>query len=96
MTDGEAAYARVPAHSGQGVRSFKPPALWSKFGRDSYEVEMTVRSLKHGFRQPLNSLWVTFGKDADLRPFPIDYKLVASNIPGLVEGRLHVVVEPEE
>ncbi len=57
---------------------------------------MTVRSLKHGFRQPLNSLWVTFGKDADLRPFPIDYKLVASNIPGLVEGRLHVVVEPEE
>jgi len=36
FVDGEAAYARVPGHSGHGVRGFEPPAMWSKFGKGSY------------------------------------------------------------
>lgn len=74
-------------------RNVSPPTIRET---SSYDVEMTVHSLKHGFRQPLDSFWVIFGEADDLRSFSIDYKPVAGNIPGSVEGQLHVVVEPEE
>jgi hypothetical protein len=59
----------------------------------SYEVELHVDKLKHGFREAFDPLHLVFDAFDSAASFHADYFLHAGNIPKPVEGSLHVVVE---
>lgn len=57
---------------------------------NSYEVEYFFRSLKHNQSIRLSSLIVEFPSFSEIKSFSIDYKIMISNIPNLIEGKLNV------
>jgi len=59
----------------------------------SYDVGFSVRKIKHGLVEVLDSLYAVFESRESARSFTIDYRLLADNLPDPVEGHLHVIVE---
>jgi hypothetical protein len=59
----------------------------------SYDVELTVRGVKHAFSEEFDPMYVIFPTFEEAGSFTIDYRLHAANLPDAVLGQLHVVVE---
>lgn len=59
---------------------------------DRYEVYFSVRVAKQGASIALGPVWIIFGPEDELRPFTVEYRIVADNVPGDVTDQLHVVV----
>ncbi len=57
---------------------------------NSYEVEYGFGTLKHNQNIRLSSLIVEFSSFTEIKSFSIDYKIMVSNIPNLIEGKLNV------
>lgn len=63
---------------------------------DSLEIHFHVRELKHTCQADFDPLFVLFDSWATTRSFTIDYELLASNVPRLVAGQLHIIVDTAE
>lgn len=75
------------------IPSIGPPAnvLGPRIRRsNSYDVEVTVRRLKHALREAFDPMFVVFASHDVLRPFRIDYRINAANAPREVDGALNV------
>ena len=59
----------------------------------SYDVEVSIVMLKHGFVQPLEPFYAIFESSQCIRSFTIDYSIHASNLPDPAQGQLHVIVD---
>lgn len=57
---------------------------------NSYEVKLHYRSLKHFQSHDLDTMIVTFASFDEIISFSIDYRLMVSNIPETVTGKLTV------
>lgn len=62
---------------------------------NSYEVDFSVRRLKHNMRESCGPLYVVFDSAEDASSFSIDYRINAADLPDDTEGKLHVVVQRE-
>lgn len=58
----------------------------------SYDVNVSIAMLKHGFVEALEAFYVMFDSDARIDSFTIDYSIHASNLPDPSEGHLHVII----
>jgi PIN domain-containing protein len=59
----------------------------------SYDVELEIGKIKHGFSEEIDSMYAIFPLFDDAASFTIEYRLHAANLPDLVEGHLHVIVD---
>jgi rRNA-processing protein FCF1 len=59
----------------------------------SYDVNMSIQSLKHNQSQKLDPLYVIFDSFEAASPFHIDYKIQADNISTEQNGKLNVVIK---
>jgi hypothetical protein len=59
----------------------------------SYDVEVSIATLKHGFKEQLDPLYLVFDSGASASSFTIDYAIHASNLPDALNGQLHVIIE---
>lgn len=59
----------------------------------SFEVHFHVRSLKHHLHEELSPLFVKFDSWETAKPFEIEYKLLAANVPQPVHAKLHAIPE---
>jgi hypothetical protein len=57
---------------------------------NSYDVEVSVRRLKHALSERFDAMYVVFNSPEDVRPFRIDYRINAANAPRESTGPLHV------
>ena len=62
----------------------------------SYDVDFHVQRIKHLMKEPVEPLYIIFESFENAKPFHIDYKLLAANIPDEVVGKLHVVINKGE
>src|SRR5262249_44286810 len=60
---------------------------------NSYDVNVSIAMLKHGFVESLEAFYVMFDSEARIGSFSIDYSIHASNLPDPSEGRLHVIIK---
>jgi rRNA-processing protein FCF1 len=60
---------------------------------NSYEVKVSIATLKHGFDEQLDALYLVFDSGESARSFTIDYLIHASNLPGPSKGQLHVIID---
>lgn len=67
---------------------------WSVKRSNSYDVSAHVKESIHGLPVDLDSLYAMFESRQAVKSFPIEYELLASNIPEKLTGKLHVIVEP--
>jgi PIN domain len=58
----------------------------------SYDVNVSIATLKHGFVESLEAFYVMFDSGARIGSFTIDYSIHASNLPDPSEGQLHVII----
>jgi hypothetical protein len=58
----------------------------------SYQVDFSVKKLKHTLSEELPPIWIRFRSFKEVRPFGISYRILAANLPKPVEGSLHVKV----
>lgn len=63
---------------------------------NSYEIHFHVRTLKHKYQEPFETLFVAFDSWDTAKPFTVGYELSAGNVPNVVHGQLHVIVEVAE
>lgn len=63
---------------------------------NSYDVDLHVTRLKHGFQEPFGTLYVTFESIESARSFHVDYKILAADLPHEQSGRLHVIINRQE
>jgi len=66
---------------------------WSVKRSNGYDVSAHVKESIHGLAVDLDSLYVMFESRQAVKSFPIDYELLASNIPEKLTGELHVIVD---
>jgi len=59
----------------------------------SYDVNVSIAMLKHGFVESLEAFYVMFDSDARIGSFTIDYSIHGSNLPNPSEGQLHVIID---
>ena len=62
---------------------------------NSYDVNIHVKRLKHGFEESLDPVYITFEKWDDVRSFAIDYTIHAEELPTRLMGTLNVAVKAE-
>ena len=62
----------------------------------SYDVEVSIAILKHGFVQSFEPFYAIFESMRHISSFTIDYSIHASNLPDPTQGRLHVIVDGVE
>ncbi|HEU5167164.1 MAG TPA: PIN domain-containing protein [Chitinophagaceae bacterium] len=84
-----------------GMRDFRPDL--SKINSNvsspdikktnSYDVNFHIKSVKHNQFIELDTLYLKFPDIKKAMSFTIDYKVMASNIPKLITGQLHVKFE---
>jgi hypothetical protein len=60
---------------------------------NSYLVTLNVKRLKHTLTEELPSVRFRFDSFESVRPFGIEYRIVAANLPVPVVGNLHVVAK---
>lgn len=60
---------------------------------NSYEVDFSVRKLKHNMRESCGPFYVVFDSAEDASSFSIDYRINTADLPDDTEGKLHVVVQ---
>lgn len=58
---------------------------------NSYDVDVSVRRLKHSLSEPFDAMYIVFNSNEDVRPFRIDYRINAANAPREFTGALHVL-----
>jgi len=88
----------VPLLVGLGNHSNEKPNIsgLSIKKTNSYDVDIHVRKLKHNKRAMLNKMFVLFGSYEEIINFRVDYQIICSNVPDVVEGKLNVVIEKED
>jgi rRNA-processing protein FCF1 len=59
---------------------------------NSYDVTVKVKKAKHGLKEELDAMYLTFDSLSTMQNFRIDYSIHASNLPKHIEGSLNVVV----
>ena len=59
---------------------------------NSYDVDFSVRKLKHNMRESCGPFYVVFDSVEDASSFSIDYRINTADLPDDTEGKLHVVV----
>ena len=62
---------------------------------NNYEVEYHIRRLKHGFSVKLPPIFFDFSESQELNSFHISYWINAAEMRKNVEGKLHIILEPE-
>ncbi len=62
---------------------------------ESYDVELSVRSLQQGDEDELPALYAVFEHAEAVRSFCVDYRLIADNTPTPQEGQLHIICRTE-
>jgi hypothetical protein len=85
---------RVPAMD--RLRDIGPPPNVSspRIRRsNSYDVEVHVGRIKHGWFEPFDPLYVLFESIDAARSFHFDYRINAANLPKDTKGVLHVIIE---
>lgn len=60
-----------------------------------YEVNISVRRVKHKLQAPFDPVYVTFDSLETASSFHVDYEILAANIPDKTPGQLHIIVEKE-
>jgi rRNA-processing protein FCF1 len=60
---------------------------------ESYEVEYSIRRLKHGYSELLDPLFIVFEESEAVKSFQIEYVVSAANLRSPSGGKLHVVFE---
>jgi hypothetical protein len=60
---------------------------------NSYDVELHVRKLKQNISESFARMSITFDSFEHASSFQIDYRIVAANVPKLITGALHVIVD---
>jgi hypothetical protein len=60
---------------------------------NSYDVDLSVTTAKHGHTYVLGSYKVVFETTEDMSSFEIDYQITAANLPQKIIGKLSVIVE---
>jgi hypothetical protein len=86
-------FARMP--------SFDPPEILRPTNvsrplirrTNSYDVNVSIVMLKHGFVESLEPFYVMFESDERIGSFTVDYSIHASNLPDAPEGQLHAIVD---
>lgn len=63
---------------------------------NSYDVSFSVKKLKQHLQAPCDRLFVYFDTFDSVRPFSIDYRINAANVPHEIEGELNVVVTVQD
>jgi hypothetical protein len=58
----------------------------------SYDVKISIRTLKHQLRERLRSLYVVFDSIENAHSFSIDYRIHAINLPEPLNGKLHLAI----
>jgi hypothetical protein len=61
----------------------------------SYDVDVSVRKLKHNMQERCGPFYVVFDSFEDASSFSIDYRINTADLPDDTEGELHVSVEKE-
>ena len=59
----------------------------------SYDVEVSIAMLRHGFAEALDPLYLIFESRASACSFTIDYRIHAANLPDPSVGQLHFIVD---
>lgn len=59
---------------------------------NSYDVGVKIKRAKHGIREKLDVMYLTFESPSTTRGFTIDYAIHASNLPQHATGSLNVIV----
>ncbi len=59
----------------------------------SYDVEVSITVLRHGFSEALDPLYLIFESRKSIRSFTIDYRIHAANLPDPSVGQLHFIVD---
>jgi rRNA-processing protein FCF1 len=62
---------------------------------NSYDVEVNVGRLKHGYEEALDSLYVVFPSYESASGFSVTYGLYAANAPEKQEGKLFIILEKQ-
>ena len=74
--------------------------MWSNVSRPTFrsaahQVDWHVKKINHGFSVSLDPLYIRFESWEAVKPFTVDYRVHAGNVPKMVTGQLHVIVEPK-
>ena len=70
----------------------RPPRM--KIQRsNSYDVEVSVGSLKHHMKYALDPIYIVFSSVDEAQSFHITYQAIAANVAEPVEGTIHVITE---
>ena len=59
----------------------------------SYDVEVSIAALRHGFAEALEPLYLIFESRESARSFTIDYRIHAANLPDPSVGQLHFIID---
>jgi rRNA-processing protein FCF1 len=60
---------------------------------NSYDVEVKIKVLRHGFAEALAPLYLIFESRESIRSFTIEYRIYAANLPDPSVGQLHFIVD---
>jgi hypothetical protein len=88
-------------HLGDSFSSFTMPQIPASFAprnvngtrirkTNSYDVSAHVGTLKHDDREPLDKFYIEFESWEAIKPFSMDYRLHAANLPKPVNGVLNL------
>jgi hypothetical protein len=67
----------------------------SKIDIESNIVEITKKTMQHGFCFEVEKLFVQLPSIKSVKPFEINYEIHASNLPVPVKSKIPVVIERE-
>lgn len=62
----------------------------------SYEVNVHVQHIKHGFLEQLDPLFIIFDSYDTASSFHVDYRILAANVPTEISGQLHIVIQKQK
>jgi len=60
---------------------------------NSYDVDYSRKTLKHGYSEKLEELTIIFDSKSSINNFQVDFELSAGNMPEKVVGKLNVLFE---